>query len=222
AHHPHGGHPEAVRYGFRPHARRPRRLDGADQPLRPARRLPRLRRRRRIRPGGAAADPLHRPRAVVYPHLLPGDRGSMSQPTTPAATYTVQRKRRWTAASIGEMVALIFLIVIIMLPLYWMVSTSLKTANDTFAVPPVFVFKPTFDHYQVLFDEGRVPSSLVNSLIVAVFASLLALVLGTPAAYALARFDFRGKSHLWFWIISNRFISPIVVAVPFFLLARDL
>lgn len=146
----------------------------------------------------------------------------MSQPTTPAATYTVQRKRRWTAASIGEMVALIFLIVIILLPLYWMVSTSLKTANDTFAVPPVFVFKPTFDHYQVLFDEGRVPSSLLNSLIVAVFASLLALVLGTPAAYALARFDFRGKSHLWFWIISNRFISPIVVAVPFFLLARDL
>src|SRR5690606_8567494 len=131
AHHPHGGHPEAVRYGFRPHARRPRRLDGADQPLRPARRLPRLRRRRRIRPGGAAADPLHRPRAVVYPHLLPGDRGSMSQPSTPAATYTVQRKRRWTAASIGEMAALIFLIVIILLPLYWMVSTSLKTANDT-------------------------------------------------------------------------------------------
>ena len=38
----------------------------------------------------------------------------------------------------------------------------------------------------------------------------------------MARFDFRGKASLWFWIISNRFISPIVVALPFFLLARDL
>jgi multiple sugar transport system permease protein len=139
---------------------------------------------------------------------------------------TVTRRRRasgrWTGASIAELIALIVLIVIILLPLYWMASTSLKSANDTFAVPPVFVFKPTFEHYEAIWDQGRVPTSLVNSLVVAVSSALLALLLGTPAAYALARFDFRGKSHLWFWIISNRFISPIVVAVPFFLLARDL
>jgi multiple sugar transport system permease protein len=146
--------------------------------------------------------------------------------SVPARAATVvrseTRRRRWNAAATGELAGLILLITVIVLPLYWMVSTSLKTANDTFAVPPVFVFTPTFEHYRAIFEAGSVPKSLLNSLIVAVSSSLLALVLGAPAAYALARFDFRGKSNLWFWIISNRFISPIVVAVPFFLLARDL
>jgi multiple sugar transport system permease protein len=149
---------------------------------------------------------------------------TISRPTTPTPTPVrqVQRSRRWSVSAIAELIALIVLIIILILPLYWMAATSLKSANDTFAIPPVFVFEPTFEHYQAIFDQGRVPTSLVNSLVVAVSSSLLALLLGTPAAYALARFDFRGKSHLWFWIISNRFISPIVVAVPFFLLARDL
>ncbi|MBA2521347.1 MAG: carbohydrate ABC transporter permease [Chloroflexia bacterium] len=102
-----------------------------------------------------------------------------------------------------------------------MASTSLKTGNQTFAIPPVFIFEPTFEHYREVFAEGVVTKGLRNSLIVATGSTLLALLLGTPAAYAMARFDFRGKASLWFWIISNRFISPIVVALPFFLLARD-
>jgi len=122
----------------------------------------------------------------------------------------------------GQLLALLLLLGFILVPIYWMISTSLKTANQTFAVPPVFVFEPTFAHYRTVFDEGVVTAGLRNSLIVATSSTLLAILLGTPAAYALARFDFRGKPHLWFWIISNRFISPIVVALPFFLLARNL
>lgn len=143
---------------------------------------------------------------------------------TLAGTLTgrTRRSRPVRASSVAELVALLGLITFLLLPILWIISTSLKSTNQTFAVPPVFVFKPTFEHYRTIFTEGNVPHSLLNSLLVATSSSLLALVLGTPAAYALARFDFRGKSHLWFWIISNRFISPIVVAIPFFLLARDL
>ena len=47
-------------------------------------------------------------------------------------------------------------------------------------------------------------------------------MLGTPAAYAIARFEFKGKKDIWFWFISNRMLSPIVVALPFFLIARNL
>ena len=46
------------------------------------------------------------------------------------------------------------------------------------------------------------------------------MLLGAPAAYALARFEFRGKADLWFWFISNRMISPIVMALPVYLLSR--
>ena len=133
----------------------------------------------------------------------------------------VGRRRAGGLAAAAQAVAILLLIGFILLPVYWMVSTSLKTTNQTFAIPPVFVFQPTLAHYREVFNETAVPGSLVNSLIIASAATLLAVLLGTPAAYALARFDFRGKADLWFWFISNRFLSPIVVAIPFFLLARD-
>jgi len=57
---------------------------------------------------------------------------------------------------------------------------------------------------------------------VASSTTILAVLLGLPAAYALARFEFRGKKDLWFWFITNRMISPIVLALPFFLIARNL
>jgi multiple sugar transport system permease protein len=134
----------------------------------------------------------------------------------------VGRRRASRLAAAAQAAAILLLIGFILLPVYWMVSTSLKTTNQTFAIPPVFVFQPTLEHYREVFNETAVPGSLLNSLIIASAATLLAVVLGTPAAYALARFDFRGKADLWFWFISNRFLSPIVVAIPFFLLARDL
>ncbi len=132
-----------------------------------------------------------------------------------------QEAGRWLRGA-GQLVALVALIVFILIPVYWMASTSLKTANDTFAVPPVLIFTPTLVHYQEVFSGGVISTGLKNSLIVAIGTTLAALLLGVPAAYALARFDFRGKSQLWFWFISNRFITPIVMALPFFLIARNL
>ena len=121
-----------------------------------------------------------------------------------------------------QLLLIVLLLIFILLPIYWMVTTSLKTANDTFAVPPVLLFTPRFEHYAAIIEAGAVPKSLLNSLIVASGTTLLAVIIGTPAAYVFARFDFRAKSEIWFWIISNRFISPIVVVLPFFLIGRDL
>ncbi len=118
-------------------------------------------------------------------------------------------------------VALLLAIVFLM-PVYWMLTTALKTTVDTFAVPPVFIFQPTLEHFRVVYEEGAVAKSLINSLIVATTTTMLSVLIGAPAAYVLARFNFRGKADLWFWIITNRFISPVVVALPFFLIARDL
>ena len=108
-------------------------------------------------------------------------------------------------------------------PFYWMVLTSLKTTAETLAYPPTFLpHEVTFEHYRVALLEKGVGGSLINSLIVAVSTTALALMLGTPAAYALARYDFRLKNDLWFWFITHRMLSPICVALPFFLIARNL
>jgi multiple sugar transport system permease protein len=117
---------------------------------------------------------------------------------------------------------LILTIVFCIFPFYWMVTTSLKTQVLALESPPLWIFEPTLKNYfTVLFDDG-VGRTLINSFIVAVSTTVLAIGLGCPAAYALARFEFRGKKHLWFWFITNRMVSPIVLALPFFLIVRSL
>jgi len=122
----------------------------------------------------------------------------------------------------AEVALLLLIIVFCVFPFYWMVTTSLKTQLEALASPPSWIFEPTFANYiQVLFKD-MVGQSLGNSAIVAVCTTALALILGTPAAYALSRFEFRRKKDLWFWFITNRMVSPIVLALPFFLIVRKL
>ncbi len=117
---------------------------------------------------------------------------------------------------------LIVIITICVFPFYWMVTTSLKTQIVALEAPPVWLFEPTLKNYQEALFEDGVLRTLINSLLVAVSTTLLALMLGVPAAFALARFEFLGKKDLWFWFITNRMVSPIVLALPFFLIARNL
>ena len=106
-------------------------------------------------------------------------------------------------------------------PFYWMVSSSFKTQPDLLASPPLWLFTPTLANYAEVFADQKVVNAIVNSLIVAFCSTALSVALGTPAAFALARYEFRGKSDLWFWFISNRFISPIVLALPIYLVSQS-
>mgnify|MGYP006270713283 FL=1 len=122
----------------------------------------------------------------------------------------------------GQIGILLVIITVCVFPFYWMVTTSLKTQIVALEAPPVWIFEPTLANYrEALFEDG-VLRTLINSLVIAVCTTALALVLGVPAAFALARFEFRGKRDLWFWFITNRMVSPIVLALPFFLIARNL
>ncbi|MBV9959681.1 MAG: carbohydrate ABC transporter permease [Acidobacteria bacterium] len=109
-------------------------------------------------------------------------------------------------------------------PVYWLVTISLKSEVDQFAVPPRwFVFKPTLAHYADAFLARSFGQYLITSATVAVLSTACALLLGTLAAYALARFRLPRKldARLALWILSTRMFPPIVTAVPLFLLMRD-
>jgi multiple sugar transport system permease protein len=146
--------------------------------------------------------------------------------TTITGTTVTSRARRSRnarrRANVWHFIGLLVGFLTSVFPFYWMVTTSLKSQADALAVPPVWLFTPTLSHYVDALFEHNVAASLLNSLIVASSATFLSLLLGTPAAYALARFEFRGKEDLWFWFISNRMVSPVVLAVPFFLIATKL
>src|SRR5919112_795840 len=121
-----------------------------------------------------------------------------------------------------HLAGLVAVVAFALFPFYWMVSSSFKDQTDLLASPPVWVFAPTLAHYESIWADQKVTTAVINSLVVATTTTFLAVLLGTPAAYALARFEFRGKADLWFWFISNRMISPIVLALPIYLLARQL
>jgi len=129
----------------------------------------------------------------------------------------VQSKNLW-----AEAVLLVLICTFCIFPFYWMVTTSLKTQVIALQSPPLWWFTPTLANYWEVLFEDKVGFALINSMIVASCTTALAVGLGCPAAYALARFEFRGKKDLWFWFITNRFVSPVVLAFPVFLISRDL
>ncbi|SEH26068.1 carbohydrate ABC transporter permease [Rhizobium sp. NFR12] len=129
---------------------------------------------------------------------------------------------RLSSGTILYALGLTAVILFTLFPFYWMVSASFKTQADILASPPVWMFAPTLDNYREIFADSKVIGAVGNSLIIATATTALAVLLGAPAAFALARYEFRGKSDLWFWFISNRMTSPIVLALPVYILALQL
>jgi multiple sugar transport system permease protein len=111
---------------------------------------------------------------------------------------------------------------IFVFPYIWMILTSFKTRLDIFTLPPKFIFKPYFKHYIDVFSKGEFLKNSLNSAIIAILSTIVSVVVGTPAAYSLARFKLMGEKHLSMWILSIRMMPPIVAVIPFFLIASKL
>ena len=136
-------------------------------------------------------------------------------------TTSESQRKGLQLADVLHFLALLLVILVCVFPFYWMVTSSFKQQSAILASTPQFIFQPTLENYVNAFTKFDILKSLQNSLFVALVTVLISLMLGTPAAYAIARFDFKGKRDIWFWFISNRMLSPIVVALPFFLIARN-
>src|SRR5215211_9474959 len=110
-------------------------------------------------------------------------------------------------------IALWIWVLLAMVPLVWMITTSIKPKGYAQTIPPTWSFQPTLQHYvDVLQGAAATPFGplLLHSVIVAVGSTALALVLGLFAAYALARLRFRGKRFLALWILSTIMFPPVV------------
>ncbi|WP_051661242.1 carbohydrate ABC transporter permease [Bosea sp. 117] len=107
-------------------------------------------------------------------------------------------------------------------PVYWMVASALKSDVDVAAYPPRWSFEPTLQNFHKLFNELGAWQAFQNSLFIVGIATCLAMIFGTMAAYALARFDIGGKNVMAFEILSVRMLPPIVSVIPLFIIARQL
>lgn len=111
---------------------------------------------------------------------------------------------------------------IVLFPIFIMITTSLKTRTQTFSMPPVWIFKPTLQHYKEVLFSGNFLKYLVNSLIVASATAFFSIFIGAFAAYAMVRFKFMGKRAVSTVTLLLRMIPPAVLIVPLFVLWLNL
>ena len=134
----------------------------------------------------------------------------------------VATARRALRIPIGRILFVTLFLIFLLAPLYWMAMTSIKPSDDYLTVPPVwFPAEPTLVHYTAALFAYRGLRGIVNSLIISTAATLLSVLFGTLMAYSLARFR-TGGQHLSFWVLSQRFLPPIAVILPIFLIYRGI
>jgi len=129
-------------------------------------------------------------------------------------------KKRLVSLLLTLITALVFIFVLF--PPFMLFLTSIKTNVDALRYPPVWLFKPVASNYREIFQLIPFGSYLVNSLVVALLSTFISLLVGSLAAYGLARFKFKRSKDLSFWILSIRMTPPIAAAIPIFLIMRTL
>ena len=138
------------------------------------------------------------------------------------ATASIEGKRnRRSAGQIARLLlsyaALIFLTLIFVAPLLWMLSTSFKTNVEATTLPLNFLpNEPSTYGYDTIFNSAGTPVLrwFVNSMVAAAAHAALVLATAAPAAYALARMEFRGKRIFFAAIIGTLFIPQFLFLVP--------
>ena len=114
--------------------------------------------------------------------------------------------------------------IVALVPLVWMVSTSLKSNQEITQDGTLFPHTPTLQNYRNLFSDHDYGSYLTNSLGITAISVLVSLVLGTLAAYSIARYrlPLGAQRHIGVGLLTLRILPPIVIIVPAFLIVERL
>jgi multiple sugar transport system permease protein len=134
-------------------------------------------------------------------------------------------KAGWAHTAFAALVGMIYFF-----PVFWIILTAFKRRTDVLEIPPRLFFTPTLDNFKSVFFRTSVSSDtsqatdfglyFFNSIFIASTAVMLALIVGTMAAYAFSRYPLKGNDTYLFIILTTRMMPPIVVIIPIFLMFR--
>jgi multiple sugar transport system permease protein len=134
-------------------------------------------------------------------------------------------KAGWGRTAFAGVVSLIYFF-----PVLWIIMTAFKTHNDALAIPPKWFFTPTLENFVAVFSRAYIKGQeavdtgfdlyFFNSVFIAGSSVMLALIIGTLAAYGFSRFRLKGNDTYLFIILTTRMLPPIVVIIPIFLMFR--
>ncbi len=126
--------------------------------------------------------------------------------------------RPWLLTGLGALIALFYLF-----PVYWMVSSALKTSQEVnAAIPTLWPNEPTLDAFRWIFERENVARYLSNSLIVSAGTTTLTLLLATGAAYALSRVRSLWMDAVLIGVMLSQVLPPPLLVTPMFVIFRQL
>lgn len=143
----------------------------------------------------------------------------MTESTVPSLAH---HKPPWSKTPFGRVVntvgfylLLLFLFCPFFFVFFWMIEGAFKTQLQNTAIPPIFIFEPTFKNFETVFQQNPMWQFLRNSVYVAVGSTLLGLIFGLPAAYSIAKYK---QQKLALAILIGRIIPAISLLVPWFIM----
>ena len=122
--------------------------------------------------------------------------------------------------TLSRNVLLVFYALFALFPLIWMLILSFKPDDQMSTT--TFIFSPTLDNFRAVLGQEGFLKTLWNNLLVSSLAVALSLIVGVPAAYALGRYQFKGREDIAFTFLSLRFPPEILVIIPLYLIYQKL
>ncbi|MEO7079760.1 carbohydrate ABC transporter permease [Rhodococcus sp. BP22] len=132
----------------------------------------------------------------------------------------IKRKSNWGPGTIWSVVAWVAGIVFFF-PVLWMVLTGFKQEADAYSDPPKLFFTPTLDQYRGVLDSG-IGTALLNSAFATIVSTLLVLLLGVPAAFALSLRPVKKTKDVLFFFISTKMLPVVAAIVPLYVIVGDI
>jgi ABC-type glycerol-3-phosphate transport system permease component len=120
-------------------------------------------------------------------------------------------------------VAALLFLAFLTFPVWWMLSTSLKTSGEIFKLPPTWIPEHvTWSNYSTLLQHGNFVRYLINSLVVALATTAISVLIASMAGYVFARLPFRGRKGVLFGILTAQMVPGVLFLLPIFALMKQL
>lgn len=108
-----------------------------------------------------------------------------------------------------------------LVPVLWFLSIGLRPRTEIITPQPIYWPTFTLDAWHMIWSDWPMAKYLRNSVAAIIGSVIIDLVLAIPAAYSLARYQYRGRDDIGFYILSTRMMAPAIVAIPIFFLFRN-
>ena len=135
----------------------------------------------------------------------------------------MSKSRKEKLTRMGLFLAYVIITLFFLFPIFWVLSTSLKSVPQLFASPPIWLpTDPAFGNYSYVFNNKPTLRYLLNSALLVSLTVFFTVLIAVLAAYGFSRYAFRSKRPSLLAVLAFQMISPVVIAIPLYRLFSEL